>query len=317
MLNYCKIPFDYLKFDGVDRLDLINRLSTNKVDNLGKLKGIKTVLTSDKGRFVDLLTLYNFGDFVFASCSFKNSGAVIVHLDKYTIMDDFKVTDMAGTHQSILFYGDYAGKYAEDLFEIDVSGFDNNDFGIYVEDERHSILAKNDDALGGFLLIYASKDSDFYNKKLFAKGLKEKFGLREISAEEYDLERIRNGIPKFGIEMIDETNPLECGLNKYVSFTKGCYIGQEVIARLDTYDKISKHLVRLEISNELPVGFKPEGAKISVDNKECGFVTSFAHSQKNGNIGLGFIKTAFLDFEKTYIIRFNQNEINCRIVKIN
>ena len=43
--------------------------------------------------------------------------------------------------------------------------------------------------------------------------------------------------------MTDETNPLECGLKQYVSFTKGCYIGQEVIARLDTYDKISKHMV--------------------------------------------------------------------------
>ncbi len=315
MLNYYKIPFDFLKFDGVDRLDLINRLSTNKVDNLGKLKEIKTILTSDKGRFIDLFTLYNFGDFVFASCSFKNSGAVITHLDKYTIMDDFKVTDMTGTHEIILFFGNGTDKYAEDLFEIDVSGFANNDFGIYVEDERHSIISKNDDSFGGFLFIYASKDSDFYDKKLFAKGLKEKFGFREISAEEYDFERIRYGIPKFGTEMTDETNPLECGLNKYVSFTKGCYIGHEVIARLDTYDKISKHLVRLEISNELPSGFKPERAKISVDDKECGFVTSYAHSQENGNIGLGFVKTAFLDYEKAYKIKFNQNEINCRIVK--
>ncbi len=103
MLNYCKIPLDFLKFTGNDRLDLINRLSTNTVNSLGKFKGIKTVLTSDKGRFVDLLTLYNFGDFVFTACSFNNSKAVISHLDKYTIMDDFKVTDMSGTHAAILF----------------------------------------------------------------------------------------------------------------------------------------------------------------------------------------------------------------------
>ena len=60
------------------------------------------------------------------------------HLYKYTIMDDFKVTDMTGTHETILFYGDDTGKLVKELFNIDISGFSNNDFGIYIEDERHS-----------------------------------------------------------------------------------------------------------------------------------------------------------------------------------
>ncbi len=112
--------------------------------------------------------------------------------------------------------------------------------------------------------------------------------------------------------MTDETNPLECGLEKYVSFTKGCYIGQEVIARLDTYDKISKHMV----------GFKfdkmPEPAdelKVSIDDKECGYITSTAHSEKFGNIGLGFIKTAFLDFDKEYLLK-SGGGIKCSITKL-
>jgi folate-binding protein YgfZ len=317
MLNYRKIPLNFLKFDGSDRLDLINRLSTNKVDNLAKLKGAKTVLTSDKGRFIDLLTLYNFGDFVFSACSLNNSSAVITHLDKYTIMDDFKVTDVTGTHETILFYGDDTGKFIKELFNIDINGFSNNDFEIFIEDERHSVIAKNDDAFGGILFMYEVKDSGFYHKKLLEKEQKDKFSLKEISDDEFEFERIKLGIPKFGSEMTGETNPLECGLNKYVSFTKGCYIGQEVIARLDTYDKISKHLVILDIANELPPGLKPGEAKISVDDKECGFVTSCISAKVNGNFGLGFVKTAFLDFEKPYKIKYYGNEINCRLIKIN
>src|SRR5438552_9623779 len=98
MLNFYRIKFDYLKFEGNERLDLINRLSTNEVNSPGKLKGVKTIFTTDKGRFVDLLTLYNFGDFVFSTCSFSNAQKVIAHLNKYTIMDDFRAINMAGTH---------------------------------------------------------------------------------------------------------------------------------------------------------------------------------------------------------------------------
>jgi len=56
MLNFYRLKQDYLKFEGNERLDLINRLSTNQVDKLQRFKGAKTVLTTDKGRFVDLIT---------------------------------------------------------------------------------------------------------------------------------------------------------------------------------------------------------------------------------------------------------------------
>ncbi len=317
MLNYCKIAQDFLKFEGNERLDLINRLSTNKVDTLGKFKGIKTILTSDKGRFVDFLTLYNFGDFVFTACSECNSDSVITHLDKYTIMDDFQVTDLSGTHEMILFHGDGVEKFAKDLFNIDISGLVNNDFEIYIEENRHAIIAKNDDAFGGIYFIHGVQDAEFYHKKIFDAGVIEKFGLNEITPYNYEAKRIKFGIPKFRREMTDETNPLECGLEKYVSFTKGCYIGQEVIARLDTYDKISKHLVGLKLSAPLPDEFEAGEIKINSDNKECGFVTSFVVSDQNENTGLGFVKTAFLDFNKEYEIKLEEKKINCHLIKIN
>jgi folate-binding protein YgfZ len=317
MLNYCKIAQDFLKFEGNERLDLVNRLSTNKVDTLGKFKGIKTVLTTDKGRFVDLLTLYNFGDFVFAACTKRNSDSVIAHLNKYTIMDDFQVTDLSGTHETILFYGGDEEKFTKDLFNIDISGFANNDFQIYAEDDRHALIAKNDDSFGGVFFIHTISDTEFYYKKIFDASVIEKFGLNEISSNGYEVKRIEKGIPKFGREMTDETNPLECGMEKYVSFTKGCYIGQEVIARLDTYDKISKHLVGLKLSAPLVNEFKAGELKINTDNKECGFVTSFVISEQNENSGLGFVKTAFLDFNKEYEIKLEEKKINCNLIKIN
>jgi len=111
--------------------------------------------------------------------------------------------------------------------------------------------------------------------------------------------------------MTDQTNPLECGMNDYVSFTKGCYIGQEVIARMDAYDKISKHMIRIESAAPFQ-----QGDKITTENKECGFVTSSVKTSDNNFIGLGFIKTIFLDFEKSYQIKNEKFIMDCKIFPI-
>lgn len=308
MLNFYRLKQDYLKFEGNERLDLINRLSTNQVVPLEKTKGIKTILTSDKGRFVDLITLYNFGDFIFSSCSFNNAKHVLAHLEKYTIMDDFKPTDMSGTHRTVMFFGDDSEKAANDIFQTDLSAMADNDFGFFNHGEHHSIIAKNDDSFGGFYFIYPVSDEDYWKEKIFKD-----LNAVEISEDEYESLRIELGIPEFGKEMSDLTNPLECGLNKYVSFTKGCYIGQEVIARLDAYDKISKHMVSIKFAD------KPSDAselKITKEGKECGFVTSVTDSKNYGTIGLGFVKTIFLDFDNEYKIKKDSALTDCKLTKL-
>jgi folate-binding protein YgfZ len=312
MLYFFKIRFDFLKFEGSDRLDLINRLSTNEVNSLEKFKGVKTILTSDKGRIIDILTLFNFNDFVFVTCSAGNSSKVLAHLEKYTIMDDFKAVNMTGSHEAVLFYGDEAHDFSNKTFFIDPARFSNSDFNIYVEDERHAIVARNDDGFGGILFIYAVKDKQYWNKKIFSDEVTSKFHLSEVSDLEFESERIELGIPAIHKEMSDSRNPLECSLGNYVNFTKGCYIGQEVIARLDAYDKISRHLVGIKTKSEIT----DSGVKIIQDGIECGFITSSAYSEKHGYISLGFIKTVFLDYTKSYHLIKNDLVWECTISKL-
>jgi folate-binding protein YgfZ len=315
MLKFYKIRFDFLKFTGNDRLDLIHRLSTNDVNSLNKYSFIKTILTSDKGRIIDLLTLYHFGDFIFAACSEGNSKRVIEHIDKYTVMDDFKAEDMSGTHCSILFYGEGSEEYTKEVFNIILSELNPKEFIVYSEDGRDAVISKNDDKFGGFIFIYALEDKDFYNKKLFDEDLIHNYEITEVSSTEYEFNRISFGIPKSGNEMNDKTNPLECGLEKYVSFTKGCYIGQEVISRLDTYVKISKHLVGIKTSAELSY-LNINNVKITFEGNECGYATSLTVNGKSENTGLGFIKTAFLDYNKDYKIKFDKSIYDCKIIKL-
>lgn len=312
MLNFYRLRQDYLSFKGTERLDLINRLSTNEVNSLEKFGTCKTILTSDKGRIIDLLTLYNLGDIIFVSCSFNNAEPVIAHLDKYTIMDDFTVKNLSGTHETILFTGNSSAEFVSRFAGIDTGSADDKTF--FVTKDHDAIICVNDSLMGGVLFIYSTDDKEYWENKISGVTYTGFQNPLEKSGKDFETERIELGIPGFGKELSEQFNPLECGLNKYVNFTKGCYIGQEVIARLDAYDKISKHMVGLKIEGSYSE--INEQLKITTGGKECGILTSTADSGKYGFIGLGFIKTIFLDENKDYFIKYNNGQLKCRIAKL-
>ncbi len=316
MAFFYRIKYDYIKFSGKDRLDLLHRLSTNDIKDPGKFNKKKTILTTDKGRIVDLLTLYNFDDFIFTICSFNNAVNVLKHIDKYTIMEDFKAEDMSRTHEVILFFGDGAREFCRDLFDIDLDKLSYNKFVTYTIDGKHTIIARNDDGFEGFILVYATEDRETIESRILNSEYLREHQVAEIDDAKYEEQRIEKGIPKLGKEMGEQVNPLECNLNQYVNFAKGCYIGQEVIARLDTYDKISKHLTGIRAKEKFTDGTSLNDLKIILDNKECGIITSAAKSEKHGYVGLGFIQTSFLDYGKEYKIKGYGKLIDCKIIKL-
>ena len=114
--------------------------------------------------------------------------------------------------------------------------------------------------------------------------------VRQIQSETFDMIRIEQGIPFYGKEITDQVNPLEAGLNRFVSFTKGCYIGQEVIARLDTYAKLQKKLIGI-IFDPLTKSV-PSIGKILMEGKEVGFTSSHTWSMGlHKHIALGYVRT--------------------------
>ena len=113
-------------------------------------------------------------------------------------------------------------------------------------------------------------------------------GFVQNEEQGYEEYRVLHGIPGFLHELSTSYNPLEAGLLPLVSFTKGCYIGQEVVARLDTYKKVQRRLVRLKIE-ELPEEL-PE--KIYCDGRECGSITSAVRLRDTHECrGIGYVRT--------------------------
>jgi folate-binding protein YgfZ len=107
--------------------------------------------------------------------------------------------------------------------------------------------------------------------------------------------RVEAGIPRFGIDM-DETNVVsETGLDEAISFTKGCYIGQEIIARIKYRGHVAKKLSGLLFAGSVADGLERDAKVKATDGKEIGRITSFIESPRlERTIALGYVKYDYL-----------------------
>jgi folate-binding protein YgfZ len=118
----------------------------------------------------------------------------------------------------------------------------------------------------------------------------ENFKAVEVSSKVYDVLRIEAGIPAAGHELTEDYTPLETGLGATISHTKGCYTGQEVIARQITYDKVTRQLVGLKLVAEADVG---DDIRLADTHQAIGKITSAADSPRFGQIALGVIRKPY------------------------
>jgi folate-binding protein YgfZ len=110
----------------------------------------------------------------------------------------------------------------------------------------------------------------------------------QLSDESYHILRVEAGLPAAGAELTEEFTPLEAGLDYAVSGAKGCYTGQEVLARQTTYDKVTQHLVCLRLDAPARVG-----ERLWAEGKSVGVITSTATSPRLGAIALGMVRRPY------------------------
>lgn len=123
---------------------------------------------------------------------------------------------------------------------------------------------------------------------LLGAGLSVPDGVRLMGADEYEAERIAVGFPRMGADMDERTIPGETGLvGRTVSFTKGCYTGQELVARVDSRGgNVPRRLARLAPEGKVEAG----STLVTPAGEPAGVVTSVAETSAGGWVGLGYIK---------------------------
>ena len=274
-----------LKATGDDGLDLLNRLSTNKVIDLTAGQGAPTILTTDRGRILDLIGVVNVDEYILLITSPGAQQQVIDFLDKYTIMEDLIIEDV--TEESSMF--SVLGPDSKAAVES-AAGTTLGDLPTY-----HSVTVE---IVGHEVRIVHRPFGDLPSYDILMDtvaitGVWEHLaasGITPVGEEAFEAARLNYSVPEYGREISEAYNPLEAGLIGSIDFAKGCYIGQEVIARLDTYQKIQKHLVRLEFSADATVS---EGDVLTDAGQEVGKVTSVTNIPTGlGLVGMAYIRKA-------------------------
>lgn len=289
-----------LLFTGATRLDLIHRMSTQDVKNLGRQEGAATILTTDIGRIIDRIILYPTTSTVYTLTGENNAERVARYLMSYVFFnDDFQVKDISQETAVFAIYGPQA---AEKMVQL---GFPEVNMPLHHWRQTQiggaaAYLHRTDPLNGGgYLVVCHTNDRNAIWQHLLATGLT----VADESA--FDFLRIEGGLPRYGHELTQEYIPLEANLWADVSFKKGCYIGQEIIARMESRGKLAKRLVKLRTDAPLTVG-----AEITADSKSVGSITSAAVGP-HGAVGLGYVKTAVLDSPNT-VLQTNGVTVNVK-----
>ena len=276
-----------LSLTGQDALDLLNRLSTNELMTLEAGQGAPTVLTSNKGRILDLLLVLRLADRLLVLTSPENRQKVADWIDFYTFVEDVTVRDVTEEEALLSVAGPGAGALLDELTGQAVSSL-----GLHRSIEAsiggvEATVARTDFVrLPGYDLVVAAAQRQQLWGDLIERG--RGADLRPVGTETLEVARVEQGVPAYGAELSEDFNPLEAGLKEFISFTKGCYVGQEVVARLDTYDKVQKRLVGLRWDAE---GNPTPGAKLVLDGKQVGVMTSAVRSPRmKAGIGLGYVR---------------------------
>ena len=263
-----------IRATGEDTLDLLHRLSTNAVVSLQPGRGAPTVLTTDRGRILDLIIVVNLEDHVLLLTSPQTREAVVEWIDKYTIVEDVELGDVTVETAMLSIIGPGAWTVLRQTLCLpDLEPYEAVPFQSGAS--RGHVIRRDMVGHPRFDVVTNAADGPALWRVLTDAGAV------PMGQDALEVLKVERGEPWHGTEMGDAYNPLETGLWGSISFTKGCYIGQEVIARLDTYQKVQRHLVSLDLSPDAAV---EQGSKLTRDGKQVGHVTSVARVPTTGRM---------------------------------
>ena len=297
-----------IELKGKDALDLIHRIGTNSIKDLPKEGVKKTIFTSEKGRIIGLTTLLNFENYQLLVCDRSNKLKTMSWIRKYVISDDVEVNDANMKYNLLELSGPQAESFATLVCGNVVNDIQPNSFKIIHTENILFFLIKMPGERNKNKFWFLA---DFENSKrliTFMEANKGVFNFNMVGEETFDIYRIEHGLAVAPNELNDEFNPLEAGLDEYIDFNKGCYIGQEVIARLQTYNKVQKKLVGLKFSE--PLEFNNGHLILEENGEEIGRITSYAMSQKfKIPIGLAYIRNLHLTSGKQLTSKLSDGRV--------
>lgn len=248
-----------LRVTGPDRVSFLQGMVTNDVEKLAVGASCQVAMLTAKGAMVGDGRVVKLAEEMLLDTGAGFGSAVKDFLLKYLISEEAEVVDAA------------------DLAIIGLLGPDAVRWADSIASEAK--VASLPGLLGSGVDVVVKRDA----LESVKAGLS---ALPQLSEATFEVLRVEAGVPKFGVDMSETTIPLEANLEKAIHYQKGCYIGQEVIARATYRGQMNKKLVGLLLGDATP----EKGAELKLGDKRVGRVMSVVRSELKGqNIALGYV----------------------------
>ena len=295
-----------IRVSGSEATMFLNGLITNDLKALAENRWMPAAFPTVQGRLIGAVRVARGTKDFLIDTDAASHEAVLKTISRFTLAGDFHVSDVTAETAMLSVQGKSALEVIEKVFARSFCDMPSNGA---VETEWHgapvTIIRATHTAEDGFdVVIDAAHGARL--REAFQEA-----GAQPVSAETFEILRIEAGIPRYGRDMDETTIVTETNLDDAVSYTKGCYVGQEIIVRIKHRGHVAKKLVGLEFDTDGPI---ETGAPIKTDNQEIGRVTSTAFSPTlRKTIALGYVRYEHIAPETNVVI---DPEINGRVKEL-
>ncbi len=251
---------------GKDRVRWLNGQITNNVRDLLRGHGVYAFRLTPQGHILGDLYAFNRGESFVLDIEKAQLAQTLEHFRRYIIMDKVELKDVSGDLAALRVAGPKAAEVLRHA-GIDAPELRGLDFMETTWREFSLVLIGGDNpAVTSYEIWAAPKDIDVTLEVLA------KTGARPVGRSALELLRIASGLPDYNRDIHERDLPQETNQDRALSFTKGCYIGQEIVERIRSRGAVHRNFAGFSVSGSLP----PAGTKIQAEGKEVGEVTSGA-----------------------------------------
>ena len=268
-----------LKITGEDRLRYLHNQSTNDFEKRSPGESCDTVFVTSTARTLDLATVYVTEDSVIILVSPNRRQQLFTWLDRFIFpFDKVELFDISTETAVFSLFGKQASALLCEVASQSIPVNPQEHQVINIAGVRVRLATGSGLVTPGYTLILDNAEAAIWSKLI-------ELGAIPFGDRLWENLRIQQGRPVPDHELTEDYNPLEAGLWQTISFNKGCYIGQETIARLNTYNGVKQKLWGIKLER-----FVTSLTSITLDGNKVGLLTSCTNTA-SGCFGLGYVRT--------------------------
>jgi aminomethyltransferase len=281
----------YLEFTGPDRLRYLNAILTNDIKGLMPHHGNVSLFLNPQGHIQAEIETHTQIDKLFCVSFAMIRERLIAGLDKYIIMDDVTLTDRTDAYATLALEGPKTTSVIQALADVALGSLDELETAEATVAAIPCRIIKRSPggAPGADFLVERSRSEALWN--VFETVTRDHGG-GPVGYTALNSIGLEHGVPWFGYDFGEKQIPHEAGLqDSHISYTKGCYTGQEIVERVRSRGQVNRIRVSLKFDR---LSAPAANSTLSSEGKEVGYVTRAGFSPRlNGFIGMGYVRREF------------------------